>query len=236
MNARTMSWVSLLAVALVPAGCVYHPRHETREMRESRSVEAGEVESVRAQVEMGAGELRIRGGAQKLLEADFEYNVPGWKPEVRYNRSLSRGYLTVRQPSSVFRVGGRRYQWDLRFNNKTPLDLRVNLGAGQSDLNLAGLVLNALEVHMGVGTLKLDLDGTWRKDFHARISGGVGSAEVRLPRDVGVRVSAHGGLGGIHTRGLRRSSGYYVNDAYGRSDVTLRINISGGIGQIELIG
>jgi len=59
---------------------------------------------------------------------------------------------------------------------------------------------------------------------------------VRLPRAVGVRVTAHGGLGWIHTRSLRRSGGYYVNQAYGRSDVTLRIEISGGIGQIELIG
>lgn len=236
MNARAMRWVSLLAMALLGAGCVYRPRYETRDMRETRSVEAGEVESVRAQVEMGAGELRIDGGAGKLLEADFDYNVPEWRPEVRYNRSLSRGYLTVRQPSSVFRIGQRRYQWDLRFNNKTPLDLRVNLGAGQSDLHLAGLALDGLEIHMGVGTLRLDLDGAWRKDFHARIHGGIGTAEVRLPREVGVRVSAHGGLGGIHTRNLRRSGGYYVNDAYGRSDVTLRIEISGGIGQIELIG
>jgi hypothetical protein len=89
---------------------------------------------------------------------------------------------------------------------------------------------------MGVGTLKLDLDGAWRKDFHAQIRGGVGTAEVRLPRQVGVRVDAHGGLGGIHAHGLRRSGGAYVNEAYGRAGVTLRIEISGGIGQIELIG
>jgi len=96
MNARALRWVGLLAAALLAAGGVYHPRCQTRDMRETRSVEAGE--------------LRMHGGAGKLLEADFDYSVPEWRPEVRYNRSLLRGYLTVRQPSSVFPIGQRRYQ------------------------------------------------------------------------------------------------------------------------------
>jgi hypothetical protein len=34
--------------------------------------------------------------------------------------------------------------------------------------------------------------------------------------------------------GLRKKSGDYVNDAYGDSDVTLRIKVEAGIGAIEL--
>ena len=43
---------------------------------------------------MGAGDLEVTGGAEKLLEADFAYNVARLKPEVQY----TNGTLVVRQP------------------------------------------------------------------------------------------------------------------------------------------
>ena len=49
---------------------------------ESSSVELGSAEVVRTRIEMKAGELRINGGAKRLLEADFRYNVARSKPEV----------------------------------------------------------------------------------------------------------------------------------------------------------
>ncbi|HXN46154.1 MAG TPA: hypothetical protein VN893_05900, partial [Bryobacteraceae bacterium] len=59
----------------------------------------------------------------------------------------------------------------------------------------------------------------------------------RLPHDVGVRATATGGLGGVNVQGgLHKEGGYYVNDAYGKSDVHLRLTVTGGIGQINLIG
>jgi hypothetical protein len=89
---------------------------------------------------------------------------------------------------------------------------------------------------MGAGELKLDLNGFWDNDLDARVSGGVGEATVRLPRDVGVRVKARGGIGEIKVQGLQERDGYYVNDAYEKQGVRLRLDISGGIGQINIIG
>ena len=38
-----------------------------------------------------SGNLTIGGGAQKLLNADFIYNVPSWRPEVRYTSTSNHG-------------------------------------------------------------------------------------------------------------------------------------------------
>jgi hypothetical protein len=43
-----------------------------------------------------------------------------------------------------------------------------------------------------------------------------------------------GGLGEINTEDLQREGEAYVNDAYGDSDVTLDVDIRGGVGQINL--
>lgn len=202
---------------------------------ESRSIELTDVESVMAEIRMGAGELRVSGGAAQLLEADFAYNVADWKPEVEYRIIGDRGRLTVRQPSGTgSTLGGARYEWDLRLNDDVPLELSVVLGAGRADLILGSLSLTNLDIKIGAGETILDLTGDWKTDLSANIKGGVGRTTVRLPRDVGVRVDAKAGIGRINATGLKRDGGAYVNDAYGESDVTLRIDIKGGVGEINL--
>jgi hypothetical protein len=80
----------------------------------------------------------------------------------------------------------------------------------------------------------VDLTGAYEQDLTATIEGGVGEATVRLPSEVGVRVSAEGGLDEINAEGLQREGEAYVNDAYGDSDITLDVDVRGGVGQINL--
>jgi len=101
-------------------------------------------------------------------------------------------------------------------------------------LTLAGLALGRLELNMGAGETTVDLTGNWKKDLSAQIHGGVGKATIRLPRDVGVHVIAHGGLGAINASGFQKQGDAYVNDQYGKSPVTLRIEVEGGVGEIDL--
>jgi len=218
---------------LLLAGCA--PGGEVR--TESSSIDRGRAESVRAEIKMAAGELRVSGGAQKLLEAEFTYNARGWRPQIHYDETGFRGRLSVRQPPTamVFQTGNVRNEWDLRLNNEVPLNLGVRLGAGESHLELAHLNLRSLDLEMGAGELVVDLRGNWEKDLDVRIRGGVGEVTIRLPRDVGVTAEARGGIGEIRVRGLEKRGGRYVNESYGDSKATMHLDIKGGIGQINLI-
>ena len=228
--------IAVIAAVVLLVAVALTRRSGTRgEFHWSEAVEPQGATSVRVQIRMGAGELRVGGGASKLLEADFHYNDASLKPETRYEVAGSRGDLMVSQPSTSVHFGQTRNEWDLRLNNDLPMELRVQLGAGRSNFELRGLSLNKLDVEMGAGELLLDLTGDWKKDLEVNVEGGVGSATVRLPENVGVRVHASGGLGSIHTGRLKREGDAYVNDAYGESPVTLRVSIEGGIGEINLV-
>jgi hypothetical protein len=232
MNSAALA--CLVGAALIGAGCTPYERQDTSE---SRTVELGGAQSARVQVDMGAGELRVSGSGSKLLDAEFHYSAIQWKPEVKYDVTGGRGYLIVRQPPiHGFNTGNQENRWDLSLNDRIPLDLHVHLGAGQGIFKLSGMAVRRLEVDIGAGEVQVDLTGPWDQDLDGRIQGGVGEATLRLPREVGVRVEATGGLGGIHAEGLRKEGHYYFNDAYGKSTVRLRLAVTGGIGQINLIG
>lgn len=221
---------------LLLASCGMQGQEVGEMQRESRSVDLGNAQSVRAHLMMGAGELNVTGGADALMEGDFSYNVADWKPEVDYGVTGDSGDLTVKQGSGEgVRLGGEaRNEWDLRFNDEVPTDLRAEMGAGESNLDLDSLALTGLDLQMGAGDLTVDLTGDYGQDVDASIQGGVGEATVQLPSEVGVRVIAKGGLGRINAEGLQREGDAYVNDAYGDSDVTLDVDVQGGVGEINL--
>ncbi|MGI8746255.1 MAG: toast rack family protein [Bryobacteraceae bacterium] len=225
----------ILVLAL--AGCVLVD-HSGPAQHETKSIPLDKAEMVRAEIKIGAGNLKIRGGSSQLVDTDFTYNVPSWKPEVRYDSSGFRGRLTIEQPGGNHNNFGKtKYEWDLRFNNDVPLSLNVHFGAGNAELDLGSLTLDQLAINMGVGNLRLDLKGNPKKDYQVGIHGGVGNATVYLPDAIGVVAEAHGGIGSVDARDLHKRGDRYVNDAYeNHAKVTVRLDIHGGIGSVHLIG
>lgn len=205
------------------------------EEHETRSVELDKSEQVRAELKIGAGELDVRGGSQKLMDGDFTYNVAAWKPDLRYTSSGGTGDLVLEQPGSTSSTGNAKNHWDLHFNDKVPLDLKVGFGAGEARLNLGSLSLSGLNIEIGAGSLRLDLRGTPTKDYSVRIRGGVGEATVYLPKDAGITANVSGGLGEISATGLRKNGDLYVNDSSQTAKTRIRLDIQGGVGSIKLI-
>ena len=224
------------AAVLFVASCGTQGQKVGEMRHESRSVQPENAKSVRAHLVMGAGQLNVGGAADALMEADFSYNVADLKPKVSYEVNAGIGELHIRQGNSEgVRFGGdARNEWDISFNDEVPTDLAVEMGAGESDLDLDSLTLTGLDLQMGAGRTTVDLTGDYAQDLEASIQGGVGEATVLLPSKVGVKAKAEGGIGKINAEGLERVGDSYVNNAYGESDVTLSVDVKGGVGEINL--
>ena len=241
MNAKSSHWrfgIALLALSLVLCGCgTFQIARRGDAKSESHSVDAGAATSASVLLEMQAGEMSVTDGAQQLMQADFDYDIVGWEPQIDYQVNGSQGQLAVTQPGSVDNVpvgSTVNNRWDIQLNGDMPLDLVVRTGAGEGILDLSGLDLSKLQVDTGAGNTNLDLSGSWGHDLHATVSAGVGNLSVTLPADMGVRVTAAAGLGGVTATGLANRGSTYVNEAYGSAAHTLTLDIQSGVGAIEL--
>lgn len=234
MNTR-LFWIGLVLVgALLFASCNSALKVDALRT-ESQAVALGDEAAVRVEINMGAGDLALTGGAQQLLEADFTYNVAKLKPAVKY----TAGKLVVWQPDAeglpnLRNITNFRNEWDLRLQDQTPMDLRVEMGAGNSHLQLARLPLTQLAVTLGAGTSTLDLRGDWRRNLDVAITSGAANVSLQLPKDVGVRVEVDAGPTLVDAPGLTQEGNVYTNAAYGVSAVTLQIKMDAGIGWINL--
>ena len=228
--------VALLVVAgfAMSLGRWGRNRGNYADVHQSQSVDLQGAQSVAANIQMPAGQLELGGGSSHLLDADFNYTTQMEKPGVAYTVTNGHGQLDVTQKQEGPTFGRNHDDWNLHFGAATPLDLNMNMGAGQSDMRLNGLNVTSLNVNIGAGQMDLDLTGERKGNLQAEIHGGVGSAKIRLPRDVGVRVHASGGIGSLETGGLKRDGDAYINDAYGKTAATITMNVEGGIGEIRL--
>jgi uncharacterized protein DUF2154/cell wall-active antibiotic response 4TMS protein YvqF len=234
--------VGILAFVAVLALLLWHGRGVARRHglyssdfnHTSQTVDLQGAKSARANLEMSAGELTVSGDSQHALDADFRFTHAYDEPRVDYHVTDGVGEIRISQDAHPVRFGNTRNEWNLRFNKDLPLELRVEMGAGQGNLGFRDIPLTRLDLHLGAGQVDVDLTGDRKTDLTADIEGGVGQANIRLPKKIGVIAEASGGIGSISTHGLKQEGGSYTNEAYGKSPVTIRLKVSGGIGEIVL--
>lgn len=230
-----LAFVAVL-VLLLWHGRSFSRRHESywASKHTAQTVDLQGAKSARAKLEMGAGELTISSDSTHALDADFRFTGTYEEPRVDYHVTDGVGQINISQDSHPVHFGNSRNEWNLRFSKDLPLELRVEMGAGQGNLNFRDIPLTRLDLHVGAGQVDVDLTGDRKADLMADIEGGVGQANIRLPKKVGVIAQASGGIGSIRVHGLKEEGGSYTNEAYGKSPATIHLRVSGGIGEIVL--
>ncbi len=205
-------------------------------LEDTRTVELDSAEFADVKLDMGVGELRVQGGARDLMEGYFRYNIDRWKPEINYRISGSRGILTVKQGESHrMTMGRKKNKWDISLNDDVPINLIIDHGVGQGKIDLTGLTLKSVDIDMGVGELTLDLSGEQTQSLDIVVDCGIGSATLYLPDHVGIRARIDRGIGSVNAGGFSKRGDVYKNEAYGKSDVTIDIEVDAGIGSVDLI-
>lgn len=147
-------------------------------MQRSETVPAGGATSARVEIGMAVGELRISGGATELMDADFTYDEK-LAPRLDYRVDGSQGVLTVKQESSN-NVRSTRNEWDIRLNDRIPVDVQVNVAAASAELALDTLPVLSLDVHSASGAVLASVGGDQPWVNRIQIESASGGIELRL--------------------------------------------------------
>jgi hypothetical protein len=213
----------LLAVLTIGCGSTRPSRTVTK------SVPVGSAGVVEVSLEMGAGELRLNGGASGLMDASF--HISGGDPIVEYSEKGGRGTLRLGEPDS-FSPGAN--EWEVRLRQNVPMNVRAHLGAGEAKMVLGSLDLRRVVVEQGVGEVELDLRGQPRHSFEVELNGGVGESRIILPRSVAISARASNGIGEIQIDGLQQKGDIWINPGHENDAVTIQLSVRGGVGQIHV--
>ncbi|WP_338448039.1 toast rack family protein [Niallia oryzisoli] len=198
-------------------------------------IEKDKADELKLELNIGAGELHVTDGAAEWTEGTIEYTNNKLKPDITYKLKDNTGNALIEQDDGIFKninLGDVKNNWDLKLTNDIPLELTVNAGASESNLDLKGLQIQDLEVNAGVGDMTIDLSGSHDESINASLHMGVGESTIILPKDVGVKIEASNGIGKADFDGfISKGNGIYVNEAYEDAEVVINLDTELGVGK-----
>jgi hypothetical protein len=241
---RFSIWGSLLALVLavaILAGALWllGPDIRTGQVVAGEEVRQALGEATQAEVviEPGVGSLHIEALPESADLVEGVIHVQG-KQRVRRDFAVAgnTATFTLRGEGETFGpfIGwSDRPSWDLGLAPEVPLELEVGMGVGRADIDLTGLTVSNLKVSMGVGQTTVILPDQGR--FQAKIEGAIGETVVVIPAGMAARIHVNTGLA---ARGLpasyQRQDDVYTSPGYASADNRVDLEVSQAIGQITV--
>lgn len=120
-------------------------------------------------------------------------------------------------------------------NRERCRSLDVSLGAAAFEAEgLGNAGCERVVVEGGVGDLTLDFSGAWRHDILADITMALGSATLRVPEDVGVRVDKDTFLTDFSGHRFAKRNGVYYSDNWESAERRLTVDLEGAFGTFKV--
>ena len=131
-------------------------------VQETREVELADVDRVQVSLTYGGGDLGIETGTDKLLHAEFVYNVPDLEPVVAFETRGDVGALEIRHQVESFTWNtwdkAVRNEWKLALSDRVPIELDADVGASTGRWELGGMRITDLDLTGGAADITVRFD------------------------------------------------------------------------------
>lgn len=252
----TISCFAVVQLMMLPTNA----QKQLYNYEEHSVVKLSKADNAEVEIDLLAGELNITGmKIQQLMVGEFLFNDRDLGQPVRtYTEDNKTGYLSLHNKdmgSLDMDIDDEKSPvWNLQLKNNIPLDLDIEMGAGEGNILLNGApvrrfryVLKAGEANIDLrntsvprldfkaiaGEATIDISGDWKNDLQGDIKGGVGNLNLILPGNCNIEIEVSGILGEVHSEGLIKEGNFYTRKA-GMDEPKLYIDVTGGIGNINL--
>ena len=203
-----------------------------------------DVERAEVQLRFGVGELRLASlpaSSPLLIAGDLAAGsgreAPMWEVERRRDSELAQIEIVSGSGTFDFNSEDNAERWDLQLSPEIPIELEVQAGASQIELDLTKLRVPALQVELGAAQLHLRLPA--QGHTAATVEAGAADITIDIPADTPARIRTRGGLAqfAVDTQAFPRTddSDVYQSPGYDASpDNRIDLEIRTGLAKVEV--
>lgn len=126
----------------------------------------------------------------------------------------------------------------IRFSRPNPgACSRAEFRGGAAELEVVHLGdagCRTVRVEGGVGTLTLDLSGAWPPEATVDVAVTLGGVRLRVPRDLGVRLTLERFAASFQPAGFTREGGAWVSEGYASATRKLDLRVAAKVGGVQV--
>jgi hypothetical protein len=200
---------------------------------ETFSVALGAAKSAQVRFSHGAGQISIHGGAAPGV-ALLGSSAVGMNHHDHMNGDRLDVHVEA-GPSFLPFLGPTEGIWRFQLTREIPLDLIVEAGASQIDVELTDLLVPRMQLKTGASSTNVTMPAHGASVLD--VEAGVASINIRVPGNVPARIRAEQGVSSINVdtnRFPRSASGFYQSPDFDTSADRVEINIQAGVGSISV--
>lgn len=124
--------------------------------------------------------------------------------------------------------------WD-QPNRERMHALTIDAGAASLKLVQAGNAnTDRIVANVGVGALEIDLGGNWTRDIDMTANVAMGTLDLRLPNDVGIRVESNAFMVDFDKAALRKRGNEWYSENYDAAPRKVRLRLNGAMGNVSI--
>jgi hypothetical protein len=187
-----------------------------------QGAESGEID-----LALGSGELILSSTNASGVLIDGKIT-----PEVK-EEGLSEedGHFSYQLKNNDPTLFPHTSRWEMKVGSNLPVNLNLNLGAGEMNLSAEELVLEDLDVDQGVGRMVISLPGSCPDEIS--IKQAIGTLLIVVPKDIKIVVDAKNGLSRVDfPADFELDEGYYSTPGADPSHADLVITVEQAIGLV----
>jgi hypothetical protein len=213
---------------------LFGPAFRRRSQRsEQLSIPLENTASAEIKLNHGAGRLHLHSTDMPgvLLEGSFRGEM---NHEVRHNPDRTIVKLSSDAFVTPF-MGPYDRSWDIGIARSLPLELTLQGGASENDLDLTALRVTKLHIETGASSTRVRLPA--EAGFtRVEVESGAASVVIHVPEGVAARIHTSGGLSSINinTQRFPRVNGTYQSPDYDSAENRIEMNLEMGVGSIEV--
>ncbi len=182
----------------------------------------------------GEGSIKTRSGGRLnlLLSTEVEIQLDIEFGAVQANVDL--GGLQLSELN--LRTGAS--ESNIEVSRPNPVELgtaRIEAGAAEfTATQLGNLHARNIHVDTGVGDVSLDFGGTWQRSAEVDLNVGLGTVELRFPRELGVRLTRSGFLASVDVDGLTKRGESYYSPNWDSADYQVTVDVTAAFGSVRV--
>lgn len=199
----------------------------------------GDVQALKVDLNVGVMETNLNAlsGGSYAVQGTYKTNSDYLKLDVNYETRGDTGILTISQrgQSERFDLGSNTINTlDLGLTDQVPVDMVVDAGVGEVNLDLTGINLRSLRVKAGVGSVGIILPE--KGNFEVSVDAGVGSVTLTVPESLEARVEYESGLSDldIPSRFDKKGEDTWETGNYAGAENRVKIAVTAGVGSVNI--
>jgi hypothetical protein len=186
------------------------------------------------EVDLAVGSFYIRKSTDDLIYGRSLGTVGDYSLETDYSDSTV--WIKIDNEDQKIRVLRKpaANKLELKLNDGPVWDMRVNLGAAKTYLDLTPFDISNLVLNAGAANIKVRL-GSQSETTYVNVNMGAAVLELLIPKSSGCKITGDMFLVAKDLKGFsRKDNGYYVTENYESADKKVLVDFDSGVSSLKI--